>query len=181
MYLGCCVALESFSVMCEGGEMGVNVHIPVNEFAAAYANTFRMSDGSSMVDAQDRDMEHMNAAFHHVKTLMNSIGARNISSTKDNSTTIGHTVEICGVDMAHILMLAVLGNFVTSPDDPKYNSQTSAETVATVVVDYTGSLVVVHSFATMRTYFLESLLFISILAIVRLSLVKKVSYIVKVH
>jgi hypothetical protein len=89
---------------------------------------------------------------------------------------VGHTVEICGQDMPRILMLAVLGNFVSSPSDPKYSSQSTEETLATVVVDYTGSLVVVHSFATMRTYFLESLLFISIIAMARLSLVKKVVY-----
>ena len=88
---------------------------------------------------------------------------------------VAHTVEICGHNMTRILMLAVLGNFVSSPTDPKYGSQSSADTLATVVVDYTGSLVVVHSFATMRTYFLESLLFISIIAIARLSLVKKVT------
>ena len=72
-------------------------------------------------------------------------------------------------------MLAVLGNFVSTPADPKYSSQSASSTLATVVIDYTGSLVVVHSFATMRTYFLESLLFISIIAIARLSIVKKVT------
>ena len=77
---------------------------------------------------------------------------------RKNHLQVGHTVEICGHNMTRILMLAVLGNFVSTPADPKYGSQSSVDTLATVVVDYTGSLVVVHLFATMRTYFLESLL-----------------------
>jgi hypothetical protein len=98
-----------------------------------------------------------------------------VDTPRKNFRPIGHTVEICGHNMTRILMLAVLGNFVSTPSDPKYGAQSSADTLATVVVDYTGSLVVVHSFATMRTYFLECLLFISIIAIARLSLVKKVT------
>ena len=90
-----------------------------------------------------------------------------------------HTVEICGHDMTRILMLAVLGNFVTTPVDPNYNSESSVNTLATVVVDYTGNLIIVNSFATMRTYFLETLLFVSIVAIARLSMVKKVVFVKK--
>jgi hypothetical protein len=168
--------MEAMVVNCAGGEPGMLIHMPVNEFARAYTNTFRMSDGSSIVDSAENDLEHMDAAFHHMKTLMTAIGAENAANRRTSYANVGHTVEICGGNMTHILMLAVLGNFVSSPIDPKYSSQSTAETFATVVVDYTGSLVIVHSFATMRTYFLESLLFISIIAIARLSLVKKIIY-----
>jgi hypothetical protein len=170
------LAMNSSPIQCAAGVNGVRIHMPVNEFSQAYSATFRMSDGSSIVDSADNDMEHMDAAFHHMKTLMTAVGARNVNDSEHIYGSIGHTVDICGENMTRILMLAVVGNFVSSPIDPNYSSQTSAETLATVVVDYTGSLVVVHSFATMRTYFLESLLFISILAIARLSLVKKVVY-----
>jgi hypothetical protein len=174
----CVLALDSVSITCVGGEAGMRIHMPVNEFAHAYTDTFRMSDGSIMVDSADSDLEHMDAAFHHMKTLMASVGANKYTPVGSNQTyhNVGHTVDICGSNMTRILMLAVLGNFVSSPVDPKYSSQSSEETLATVVVDYTGSLVVVHSFATMRTYFLESLLFISIISIARLSLVKRVVY-----
>jgi hypothetical protein len=167
------LAFNSIPITCVGGESGMRIHMPVNEFSRAYTETFRMSDGSVMVDSADSDLEHMDAAFHHMKTLMTSVGAMNWN---DPNVNVGHTVEICGSNMTKILMLAVLGNFVSSPVDPKYSSQSSEETLATVVVDYSGSLVVVHSFATMRTYFLESLLFISIISIARLSLVKKIVY-----
>jgi hypothetical protein len=176
--IACVLARDVTPIKCAGDIDGVRIHMPVNEFARAYTNTFRMSDGSVMVDSQDSDLEHMDAAFHHMKTLMVSIGATKYIPTGSNQTyvNVGHTVDICGSNMTRILMLAVLGNFVSSPVDPKYSSQSSEETLATVVVDYTGSLVVVHSFATMRTYFLELLLFISIVSIARLSLVKKVVY-----
>jgi hypothetical protein len=176
--VGIVSSMESTPIQCIGGDAGIRIHIPVNEFTRAYTDTFRMSDGSRIVDSVDGDMEHMDAAFHHMKTLMASVGAMKSfkSGVRSTYTEVGHTVDICGQNMTRILMLAVLGNFVSSPVDPKYSSQSSEETLATVVVDYTGSLVVVHSFATMRTYFLESLLFISIIAIGRLSLVKNVVY-----
>ena len=46
----------------------------------AYASTFCMSDGSSIVDSDVKDMEHMDAAFHYMKTLMTAVGARRVSS-----------------------------------------------------------------------------------------------------
>jgi hypothetical protein len=38
-----------------------------------------MSDGSSIVDSDVKDMEHMDAAFLHMKTLMTSVGATRVS------------------------------------------------------------------------------------------------------
>jgi hypothetical protein len=174
--LGYATAYRTFEISC-GDTDGIGIQMTTSDFTDAYTQTFHMSDGSKIVDSADSgDMEHMNAAFERMKVMMSAIGA-----VQDNnqSVAVEHTVRICGQNMTRILMLAVLGNFVSSPADPKYNSQSSAETLATVVVDYSGSLVVVHSFATMRTYFLESLLFISIIAMARLSLVKKVQYIAK--
>jgi hypothetical protein len=176
LYTQIVMSMESSATTCEGGEVGMLVHMPVNEFARSYASTFRMSDGSQIVDSDVGDMEHMDAAFTHMKTLMTSVGATKVSTNRHSYDNVGHTVEICGYNMTRILMLAVLGNFVSNPKDPKYGSQSAADTMATVVVDYTGSLVIVHAFATMRTYFLETLLFISIVAIARLSLIKKVTY-----
>jgi hypothetical protein len=77
--IGTTLALVSTPVVCEGGQHGMEIHMPVNEFARAYAKTFRMSDGSSIVDSDVNDMEHMDAAFHHMKTLMASVGARRVS------------------------------------------------------------------------------------------------------
>jgi hypothetical protein len=48
-------------------------------FCRAYATTFRMSDGSSIVDSDVKDMEHMDAAFLYMKTLMTSVGATRVS------------------------------------------------------------------------------------------------------
>jgi hypothetical protein len=169
--LGVAMAFETSPTVCAGNISGIHMQISRTEFSHAYSDIFHMSDGSIVIDdGSTRDEKHMDAAFRHMETLMTAVGARKIN------TTSGHAVEVCGEDMCRILMLAVLGNFVSSPSDPKYASQSSVETMATVVVDYTGSLVVVHSFATMRTYFLESLLFISIIAIARLSLVKHIVY-----
>lgn len=142
-----------------------------------------MSDGSSIVEADVTDTEHMDALFQHMKTLITSVGAKAVMYSKSHKREPkevmhnGHTVHICGHDMTRILMLAVLGNFVTNPTDPSYSSQSAKESLATVVVDHTGSLVVINSFTTMRTYFLETLLLVSIITIARLSLVKKVTFI----
>lgn len=76
-----------------------------------------------------------------------------------------------------IFLLGVVGNFVTSPSDPKISSsQSSSEPIASIVMDvYTGRLALVHPFSAIRTYFLETMLIVSILAIAKLSLVQGVS------
>lgn len=48
--------------------------------------------------------------------------------------------------------------------------------IATVVFDvYTGRLVVVTPYSIMRSYFLETLLLVSVVALTRLSMVRKLS------
>lgn len=64
-------------------------------------------------------------------------------------------------------MLAVLGNFVHAPGDHPGG-------IATVAVDvYTGRMVVVPPYSTLRERFLETLLLISVLVIARLAFLRK--------
>lgn len=65
-----------------------------------------------------------------------------------------------------------MGNFVSATSA---SSSSSGSTLPSVVVDvYTGRLQVVSSFSSLRAYFLETLLIISVVAIARLSLLRKV-------
>lgn len=81
--------------------------------------------------------------------------------------------KICGKDVPRLLLLGIIGNFVTSPAE---TTGGSSEPLASVVIDvYTGKMTLVHSFNALRSYFLETLLIISILAIAKLSLVRNVS------
>lgn len=83
--------------------------------------------------------------------------------------------KICTAQAMDLLFLSIIGNFVTTPADPDMATASSAQGLATVVIDvFTGSIVLVNSFGLIRTYFLEALLIVSVLAISRLAVVRKV-------
>ena len=104
--------------------------------------------------------------------------------------------------MVNLLLLGVVGNFVTNPGesfccsqtaltacekpsalitllsgDPALSASNTASAVPSVVVDtYTGRLVVRMPYDAIRGYFIEALLVISIIVITRLSFVRNVTY-----
>ncbi len=79
--------------------------------------------------------------------------------------------------MVDILLLGIVGKFVTNPGDPSLSAPSTASAVPSVVVDtYTGRLVVRMPYDAVRGYFIEALLVISIIVITRLSFVRNVTY-----
>lgn len=150
---------------CEQGT-SVAADFTFEEFATSYQQVFSMSDGS-FVDPQQN--EHMRGAFERMLLNMQSVGVQH-----DTNLATGYNVTICESDLPKILMFAVLGNFVSKPEIAHELMQLSYKgTLATVVVDRSGTLVVVETFDNMRKYYLEALLLLSVLAIARLSAVKK--------
>ena len=45
----------------------------------------------------------------------------------------GDVLQICGKDVVDLLLLAVVGNFVSTPEDPNLSPQSSMRSMPTVV------------------------------------------------
>ena len=81
-----------------------------------------------------------------------------------------------------MMLLSVVGNFVSVPGDVSTSSQSSLETMPSVAIDaYTGQLVMRTPYDAVRGYFVEALLVLSIIAISRLTFVRNNAYTTVVH
>lgn len=140
------------------------------EFARVFGLVFQMSDGSSLElappeSAPDGPSALLSGTMSHVLSLMRDVGIQ--------VSLGGRHVTVCENDLLKVLMLSSLGNFVNRPQDAEIGRPGS---IATVVFDvYTGRLVVVTPYSIMRSYFLETLLIISVIALTRLSMVRKLT------
>ncbi len=84
--------------------------------------------------------------------------------------------------MLDLLLLAAVGNFVASPSDPNISPQSSMRSMPSVVIDtYTGELVMHTQYDSVRGYFVEALLVISIIVIARLTFVRNNTYVTTVN
>ena len=101
------------------------------------------------------------------------------ASIRGESNADGEDVlQICGKDVVDILLLSVVGNFVSSPEDPNPSPQSSMKPMPSVVIDtYTGELVMHTPYDAVRGYFVEALLVVSILVISRLTFVRNNTYV----
>jgi hypothetical protein len=80
-------------------------------------------------------------------------------------------------DVIDLLLLAAVGNFVASPNDPNMSPQSSMRSMPSVVIDtYTAELVMHTPYDAVQGYFVEALLVISILVILRLTFVRNNTY-----
>ena len=80
-------------------------------------------------------------------------------------------------DCVDLLLLATVGNFVASPDDPNLSPQSSMRSMPSVVIDtYTGELVMHTPYDAVWGYFVEALQVISIIIISRLMFVRNNTY-----
>lgn len=150
----------------EAGSSCVIVKSTAQEFYASYAGIFRMSDGSSVSVSTPTT-----AQIDYVKSLMKFIPVT-VTAQEDEMT-----MKVCDKDNLDILLLAVLGKFVTNPGEPSTAQSSSANAVPSIVVDtYTGKLAVHMPYDAVRGYFVEALLVISIIVITRLSFVRNVTY-----
>ena len=61
------------------------------------------------------------------------------ASAASNGMYEGDVLQICGKDVTDLLLLGIVGNFVTNPGDPSLSPPSTASAVPSVVVDtYTG-------------------------------------------
>lgn len=148
-----------------------------SDFLGAYAAVFKMSDGSSIDPSlfegggeYGARTGHTGFSIEYVSTLLEPVGVE-VLEDPDDAGMVQLKVSVSSIPES--LLLAVIGNFVLSPPAP---GPSSAYSLPAVVVDvYTGRLQLVSSFSMLRAYFLETLLIISVIAIARLSLVRKVT------
>lgn len=143
----------------------------------AYSNIFKMSDGSTPSPSAGGDATaNTQLSVSYVGTLLEAVGVE-----MEDVVDVGNDkvdIKVASGQVVEVLLLAIMGNFVSrSSDADKGSLQSSAsDTLPRVVVDvYTGKLQLVSSFSTLRAYFLETLLIISVISIARLSLVRKVT------
>lgn len=167
-----------------GGAVGVGgvlVTMPDGDVLSAYAGVFQASDGSTVSTSDGSGGGGGNlGGTGYVRTLMRMAGADVGPTPGDPGST---SIMICGPDVARLAMLGAMGNLVTSPGDAAGSGAAvvpGGQPFATVVVDaYTGKLAFLQPYSSMRTFFLEAMLVISILAIARLSLVTKETVVLK--
>lgn len=152
---------------CQNPLDTVEFLVPIQNFADAYQQTFAMSDGSFVDPAENQHMRH---AFERMLQKTRDVGA-NYTVTETGE----YNITLCQQDFSKVLLLSVLGNFVTKPTEAQEQAQLSyTGSIGTVVVDRSGDLVVVNSFDSTRSLYLETLLFLSVIAIARLSVIKPV-------
>ena len=91
-------------------------------------------------------------------------------------------ISVLWQDVLDLLLLAAVGNFVASPSDPNISPQSSMRSMPSVVIDtYTGELVMHTPYDSVRGYFVEALLVISIIVIARLTFVRNNTYVTTVN
>ena len=176
---GPCTAFQLWAldpIQCPGGSPGLAVNVTAKEFYASFASIFKLSDGSTMRPPSAERME----SIRYMQELLYSVGisVNESASAAANGMYEGDVLQICGQDVVDLILLSIVGNFVTNPSDPSLSPSTGAtSTVPSVVVDtYTGRLVVRMPYDAVRGYFIEALLVISIIVITRLSFVRNVTY-----
>jgi hypothetical protein len=169
-------ALEYQETTCDGNKTAIQLTISSTEFFHVYAKTFAMSDGSVIqTDLSQTGSNNplLQKSFRYIHTLMSDIG---IEATHYSANDSHVNFRICNHDLVEIILFAVVGNFVTNPDDTDFSTQSSASNLASLVIDvYTGQLIVVNSYNAIRSLFLEALLVICIIIIARLSFVRTVT------
>lgn len=175
-------ALEYKETTCDGNKPAIQLTISSTEFFHVYAKTFAMSDGSEIQSDLSQTGSNnplLQKSFRYIHTLMSDIGIEATHYSTNNSHV---NFRICNHDLVEIILFAVVGNFVTNPDDTDFSTQSSASNLASLVIDvYTGQLIVVNSYNAIRSLFLEALLVICIIIIARLSFVRTVTQSVTPH
>lgn len=141
----------------------ISLNVTTQEFYASYARIFQLSDGSSLL--QPSASASSQDAAKYTQQLLHAVG---VSSSLSGNTI---AMNACGKDAMDILLLAAVGNLVSNPSDM------NPVGTPTIVMDaYTGKLAVYMPYDTVRGYFVEALLIISILVITRLSFVRNITY-----
>lgn len=157
---------------------GIRVRMTKSEFFDSYISMFEMSDGSNIdtiSSDQTTKMTLKGSSLNYTSALLRLVGVEEVSDEKNINDNSMMTFQICGMDMVEIFMLSIVGNFVVTSPSKDENNGVSSNGLASVVIDvYTGRLTLVNSFSVVRSYFLETMLIISILAIAKLTIIRNV-------
>jgi hypothetical protein len=157
---------------------GIRIRMTRSEFFDTYISIFDMSDGSNIDDLYSDNstgkMTLKGSSLNYTSSLLRLVGVEELSPAGESDMM---TFQVCGIDMVKIFMLGIIGNFVTSTK--KGADEASQNGLAKVVIDvYTGRLTLVNSFSVVRSYFLETMLIISILAVAKLTIIRNVKVVV---
>ena len=143
------------------GVQTLHLFFEQEELLEAFTGVFHMSDGSVPMVHSSGSVGIPPRISPALKYTMNALGHVGVRVSDD-----GKSLTVCNCDLLKLSMLAVMGNYVHSPMDDQLESRGS---LASVVVDvYSGRLTVVPLYSTMREYFLETLLVISVIVMARL-------------
>lgn len=176
----------------QGGQPGIAIEVTAAEFYASFASIFRLTDGSRIsVPAGERmeSLRYMQYLLRNVHVRVNEAASQEAQSMQGGTGSgegggggAADVLEVCGSDAIDLLLLAVVGNFVSVPGDVATSAQSSLETMPSVAIDaYTGQLVMRTPYDAVRGYFVEALLVLSIIAISRLTFVRNNVYTTVVH
>ena len=138
----------------------VNLIFTGDEFIREFHKIFVMSDGSLLAATATRSGNDM---VDYMESLMAGLGI----TAKMHTDAAKFSVSVCHSELMRIYMMATLGNLLNVPQSTQ---------VSTVVVDsFTGKMTIVPPYEALRVSFLETMLVLSIIAIVRLSLIRKIN------
>lgn len=154
-------------VQCPTGApaKAVSLAFTPEEYVSTFRQVFVMSDGSIPTATIDADSHPLlSDTMKHILSVLGDVGVY--------TSTDGGSIVVCETQLLRLAMLAALGNFVTNPSDTDVRQ---AGSLATVVLDaYTGRLIITTPYSALRSYFLETLLVVSIITIARLAMVRTV-------
>lgn len=123
-------------------EPGMAIEVTADEFYSSFASIFRLTDGSRISLAQPTE-ERMQS-LHYMQDLLRNVQVY-VNETGSSASAV--QLLVCGRDAVDILLLAVVGNFVSAPGDTQQQqqqpgAQSSLETMPSVAIDAaTGQLV----------------------------------------
>jgi hypothetical protein len=142
----------------------MTLHLTSTEFLTEFQKVFIMSDGSSPSTTSTQSGQPL---VNYIQSLMAGIGITTVIAEEALEMTV------CQEELLHVYMLATLGNLISVPTGAAPTQGVGG--LGVVVVDsFTGKLSVVRPYESLRSTFLETLLVISIVAIIRLSMVRTI-------
>lgn len=148
----------------------ISLSFTPEQYVSAFRQVFTMSDGSTPTAITGVDSHPLlSDAMKHILSILGDVGAQ--------ASPDGSSIVVCETQLLRLIMLGALGNFVINPLD---SAVRQAGSLATVVLDaYTGRLIITTPYSALRSYFLETLLVVSVITIARLTMVRTVE--IKAH
>lgn len=160
--------------------LAVQVKIRVDELARVYSQVFRMSDGSVLPFLDDETGKYDMASAHfiqraveYLKVVISPTGVVMQNEVVDGQEMLELT--ICSNRLSRLILMAVVGNFVSNPSSDVVSEEQYDDAIRVVVNPRTGQMEFVSQYNITKMYMLQALLVICLIVIVRLSVVRNVT------